>query len=108
MRELALVDCQFPIARMRVELAMWRRVAIWAGTGLLVACGWIVYAFLNLRDYELPLSSTESVLWTLARITCPILNTGVRYYWVFPANLFSYALLGGVFEILCRKSNESK
>lgn len=79
---------------------MSRRIMTWAGVGVLVACGWMVYAFLNLRDYELVPTSTESVLWALARITCPILNTGLRYYWILPANLLSYALLGAAFEIL--------
>jgi hypothetical protein len=78
-------------------------IIIWAQVGLLVACGWVLYAFAKLPDYEIPMTSTERFVWTLACITCPVLIAGVRFYWVPLANTVTYALVGVIVEMLRRK-----
>ena len=78
------------------------RVAIWAGTGFLVAACWAVYAA------AIPGSVTpaEPIVWTLVRLTCPIafasfyFHFGVSLYWVLVANAATYALAGLILETL--------
>jgi hypothetical protein len=65
------------------------RIAMWAVAGLLIAGGWAVLLLL-------PVRSPEPLLWTLARITQPVVNLpfGLRFYWVILANAATYALVG--------------
>ena len=83
---------------------MRRRILLWALAGLLVSFGWTAYAFFTAPDIEVQLSIVDRGIQALAYLTCPIIATGVRYYWVAPANAVSYALLGLLWESIRRKS----
>jgi hypothetical protein len=54
------------------------------------------------------MTSAETILWTLARLTQPIIfasfyfHFGVSFYWAFLANAATYALIGLFVEILRR------
>jgi hypothetical protein len=78
------------------------RIAIWAGVGFLIAAGWAVYAFANPGS----IISAEPVVWTLVRLSCPIVfasvyfHFGVSLYWCLVANAATYALVGLVLETL--------
>jgi hypothetical protein len=85
-----------------------KRITIWAGAGFLIAFGWVLYAFATAPDYEIPMSPTGRVVWTLARITCPILLAGVYFYWVLLLNTVTYALVGLIVETLRRKLKVAK
>jgi uncharacterized RDD family membrane protein YckC len=85
-----------------------RRIIIWASAGLLVASCWTLYAFATAPDYEIPLTSTERVVHTLACVTCPIVLAGVYFYWVIIANAATYALIGLIVEMLRRKFHPAK
>jgi hypothetical protein len=84
---------------------MKRRMAVWAMAGFLVACGWIVYAFATLPDYEPPANVTNRTVQVLAYLTCPILAAGVRFYWVPFTNAATYSLIGLLFQLVRHKSN---
>lgn len=87
---------------------MKRRIAIWAIVGLLVACGWTLYAFATAPDYEIPMTLTERVIWAFAVATCPIILAGVYFIWVPPVNAVTYALIGLIVEKLRRRSQPTK
>jgi hypothetical protein len=63
------------------------RVGVWAMTGFLVACAWFVCA----TSRATPITSAEPIVWTLTRLTQPIVfasfyfHFGVLFYWVFLA-----------------------
>jgi hypothetical protein len=84
------------------------RVALWAGAGFLIAGGWVLYAFATAPDYEIPMSSTERIVWAFARITCPIELADVYFYWVLLVNTVTYALIGLIVEMLRRKLKPAK
>jgi hypothetical protein len=83
------------------------RIAIWAGAGFLVAGFWALYFFPTAN----PIISAEPVVWTLARLTCPILFAG--FYFHFPLSIYSallanaaaYAFIGLIVETLRRQPN---
>jgi hypothetical protein len=87
------------------------RIAMWAGTGFLVASFWAIYAF---AMRPLPMSSTAPLLWTFINLTCPILlagfyfHFGVHLYWVLLTNIAAYALLGLFFEALKQRLTPAK
>jgi hypothetical protein len=76
---------------------MKQRIALWGFAGLIVAGCWV------LLGLAIP-PSTEPVLWSLARLTCPIVpvgflfHFGVRWYWVLLTNVPAYALIGLITE----------
>ncbi len=78
------------------------RVAIWAGTGFLIAACWAVYAFAT-PGYMIP---SEPIVWTLVRLSCPIVfasvhfHFGVSLYWCLVANAATYALVGLLLETI--------
>jgi hypothetical protein len=78
------------------------RIAIWAGAGFLVAAFWAVYAFTT-PGFMIP---SEPVVWTLVRLSCPIVfasvyfHFGVSLYWCLVANAVTYALVGLALETL--------
>ena len=80
-----------------------RRVAAWAGTGLLIAVAWWIYV---LAWAPTPITMTAPVVWTLVRFTCPIvmvgtyLHFGVSLFWVLVANTATYAAMGLLIESL--------
>ena len=53
------------------------------------------------------MSPTERIVWTFARITCPIVIAGVYFYWVLLVNTITYALIGLTVEILRLKLNRA-
>jgi hypothetical protein len=53
------------------------------------------------------MSPTERIVWTFARITCPIVIAGVYFYWVLLVNTITYALIGLIVEILRLKLNRA-
>lgn len=83
---------------------MKRRIAFWATGGFLVACGWMAYAFVTAPDIELRLSIVDRGIHALAYITCPVIAVGVRIYWAPLANAASYAIVGLLWESICRDS----
>ena len=84
---------------------MKRRIAAWAGAGLLVAIAWWLYA---LAWAPTPITVTAPMVWTLVRLTCPLvlvgthLHLGVSLYWVLLSNTVIYALIGWLVEGLRR------
>lgn len=79
---------------------MMRRIAMWAGAGLLVAGVWEILAFVT---YPLSVDRVHQ-LWTLFRITCPLVAISIRYsmawYVALLTNAATYTLIGIVLEIL--------
>jgi hypothetical protein len=82
------------------------RIAIWAAAGFLVAGGWAVYFSMASKE-----RSTESIVFTLLRLTCPIAIVGSHYpvslYWALAANVATYALVGLVVETVRRQLKHS-
>ena len=80
-----------------------RRVAAWAGAGLLVAVAWWIYA---LAWAPIPITMTAPIVWTLVRFSCPVvmvgtyLHLGVSLFWVLTANVATYAVIGSLVESL--------
>ena len=54
------------------------------------------------------MTPTERAVWAFARITCPIVFTGVYFYWVLLVNTVTYALVGLIVETLRLKLNPAK
>jgi hypothetical protein len=81
------------------------RIGVWALVGCLVAGGWFLYASARVT----PITSAEPIVWTLTRLTQPIIfasfyfHFGVLFYWVLLANTATYALIGLLVEVLRRK-----
>ena len=79
---------------------MMRRIAMWAGEGLLVAGGWEILAFVT---YPLSMERVHQ-LWTLFKITCPLVAICIRYsmawYVALLTNTATYALIGIILETL--------
>jgi len=86
------------------------RIAMWASTGFLVAGCWAVYAFARV----IPITSAEPIVWTLARLTQPVVlvgfyfHFGIYFYWVILANAATYALIGLIVETLRQQLNHAK
>jgi hypothetical protein len=80
------------------------RIARWASVGLLVAGFWAFYFFPTA-----PVQA-EPIVWTLARLTCPIafasfyFHFPIGVYWVLLVNAAMYALVGLIVETLRRNS----
>jgi hypothetical protein len=81
---------------------MKRRIVLWATIGLFVGGVWVAYAFATVPDYE-QRSAVNSVVQVLAYAACPIVISGLRFYWVPPANAAAYALLGLALEFLRKR-----
>ena len=79
---------------------MMRRIAMWAGAGLLIALGWELFAFIT---YPLSVERVHQ-LWILFKITCPLVAVSIRYsmawYVALLANTATYAVIGIVLEML--------
>jgi len=86
------------------------RIAMWASAGLLVVGCWNLYA---LATFPLP-TPAEPIVWTLARLTQPVLfasfyfHFGLYFYWVLLANAATYALVGLIVEALRRQLHHAK
>jgi len=86
------------------------RIAMWASAGLLVAGCWNLYA---LATFPIQMTS-EPIVWTLVRLTCPIafasfyFHFPVSIYWFFLANAATYALVGLIVETLRRQLHHAK
>jgi hypothetical protein len=83
------------------------RLAIWAAAGFLVASGWAVYFLVASKDRPI-----EPIVYTLARLTCPVAIVGSHYpvslNSVLAANVATYALVGLVVEIVRRQLDHSR
>jgi hypothetical protein len=79
---------------------MMRRIAMWAGAGLLIAGGWELLAF---ATYPLSIERIHQ-MWILFKITCPLVAISFRYsmawYTALLANAATYALIGIALELL--------
>jgi len=81
------------------------RIAMWTSAGLLVVGCWQLYIF---ATAPIPIS-VEPIVWTLARLTCPVVfasfyfHFGVGFYWVLLANAATYALVGLIVEALRKR-----
>jgi len=86
------------------------RIAMWASAGLLVAGCWNLYV---LATFPTQMTS-EPILWTLVRLTCPIafasfhFHFAVSIYWVLLANAATYALVGLMVETLRQQLHHAK
>lgn len=87
-----------------------KRIAMWAGAGLLIAVCWWIYL-----TATAPTQITSApVLWSVARLSCPILlagfyfHFGVSVYWTFIANAAAYALIGLMVEGLRRQLHHAE
>jgi hypothetical protein len=86
------------------------RIAMWAGGGLLVAGFWALYLF---ATAPIPITSAKP-LWTLVRLTCPVMFAGfyfhfpVSVYWSLLANTGTYALIGLIAEPFQRQLKHAK
>ena len=86
------------------------RIAMWASAGLLVAGCWNLYA---LATFPIQITS-EPMVWTLVRLTCPIafasfhFHFPVSIYLVLLANAATYALVGLIVETLRRQLHHAK
>jgi hypothetical protein len=79
------------------------RIAMWASAGFLVAGCWNLYV-LAMAPIQIP--SAEPIVWTLVRLTCPVVfasfyfHFGLYFYWVLFANAATYAWVGLIVETL--------
>jgi hypothetical protein len=86
------------------------RIAMWASAGLLVAGCWHLYV---LATFPMQITS-EPIVWTLVRLTCPIAFAGFHFhfpvsiYWFFLANAATYALVGLIVETLRQQLHHAK
>ena len=85
------------------------RISAWAIVGFAVAVGWALYAIAR----PIPITSAETIVYTLARLTQPIVlvgfyfHCGVYFYWVILVNAATYALIGLIVETL-RQQNRAQ
>jgi len=83
------------------------RIALWATAGFLVASGWAVYFSLASKDRPM-----DSIVFTVARLTCPIAILGSHYavslYLALVANAATYVHIGLAAETLRRQLKHSK
>ena len=86
------------------------RIAMWASAGLLVAGCWNLYVLAKFPNQM----TSEPIVWTLVRLTCPIafasfhFHFPVSIYWFFLANAVTYALVGLVVETLRLRLHHAK
>ena len=86
------------------------RIAMWASAGLLVAGCWNLYA---LATFPTQMTS-EPIVWTLVRLTCPIafasfhFHFPVSIYWFFLANAATYGLVGLIVESVRQQLHHAK
>ena len=89
---------------------MKRRVAIWAGVGLLVAGCWVIYTFVTPPD-SLLMNLRQPVVQAALNLTCPIYYAGRHYpiSWrlFLLINAASYAAAGLIVEVFRLKSKPS-
>ena len=84
------------------------RIAMWAGTGFLVAGFWALFAIATFP------STSERMrdVWTLISLTCPVAIAGERYpislYEVLAANAATYAMVGLIVETLRQQLRHAK
>ena len=85
------------------------RIALWASVGFLIAGVWALYYARVNKDNPI-----EPIVYTLSRLTCPIVfagdyfHFGISIYWFFVANVATYALVGLIAETLRRRLNHAK
>jgi hypothetical protein len=83
------------------------RIAMWAGSGLLVAGAWGLYFGWVSKDVPI-----APIVYTLARVTCPAAIVGAHFplslYLVLAANAATYALVGLIVEILRMQFSHSR
>jgi hypothetical protein len=77
---------------------MRRKIISWAGVGFFVACAWTLYAFATVPDYEIRMTGIQHFVLICAYITCPVIYTGLRFYWILPLDAVTYALIGIIVE----------
>ena len=82
------------------------RIVMWASAGFLVAGSWGLYFAKASRDFPI-----EPIVYTLARLTCPIGIAGSHFpisvYWTLVANAATYALIGLILERLRQRLNRT-
>jgi hypothetical protein len=87
------------------DLSMKRRIAIWAGTGFLIASFWAIFSL-----FAGPiLIQSSGALGALILLTCPLLyagsyfHFGVKLIWVLASNAAVYAIIGCIVEVTLRQ-----
>jgi len=86
------------------------RIGIWASAGFLIAGCWALYASAR----AIPITSAEPIVYTLARLTQPVVlvgfyfHFGLYFYWVILANAATYAMAGLIVETLRQELNQAK
>ena len=79
------------------------RIAIWAGVGALVTVLWSLYI-------AGASPNSNSVLWILAYLTCPVAlarHHALSFYFVLLANAATYALAGTIVETILRHHRQA-
>jgi CHASE2 domain-containing sensor protein len=88
---------------------MKRRIAMWAGVGFLIGCGWVLYTFVVPVEF-LAASLRQPVVLAAIYATCPICYAGrhfpLHFWWVPPINAATYALIGLIVEMVRRTARQ--
>lgn len=90
---------------------MKRRIAVWAGLGIVAACIWLLYVAITPQK-SVALTLREPVVRAAMLVTCPVIYM-VRFvplpFWLAVAmNGTTYALFGMIIELLRRQWSISK
>ncbi len=82
------------------------RIVMWASAGFLVAGCWALYFAGTSKDNPI-----EPIVYTLARLTCPVAIAGsyfrISVYWALVANALTYAMVGLIVETLRQRLNHA-
>ena len=85
---------------------MKRRIAIWAGVGFMIACGWVIYTFAASPEQQL-IIMREPLVQAAFFLTCPVVSAlrsfPLHFWWVPPLNGATYLAVGLMVEIMRRK-----
>jgi hypothetical protein len=86
------------------------RIAMWATAGLFVAVWWAILAVI----IEPAVTTSNPLIWTLARLTCPLLFASFHFHFsvglfsVLASNVVVYTLVGIAVENLRRQITHAR
>ena len=78
------------------------RITMWATAGFMIAVWWTIVAVI----VDPTVITSNTVVWTLARLTCPLMlagsyfHFGVRLPWVLLSNAAAFGMIGLSVETL--------
>jgi hypothetical protein len=89
------------------EVAMVRRITIWATVGFLVACAWAIYAAITPAEFLV--RNLHEPLVRAGFVSCPVLfladTHAIKLWWVLLINAATYGAAGFAIELLRRRTN---